>query len=100
MRALLDSYVASGKPLQVKFADSSDPPIGPGKIEHVTFEPSSGISYYRMEVPGQLGQGRTTRSVVVPIVFTADRVLWVTEGPQEVAQSAITTVGAGGIHIG
>lgn len=107
MKALLDSYVKSGKELQVKFCNDPGPPVGPSKIEIVEVpatHPGPPTAFYRMRAPAMIPgpPGAPPKQTHIPVVFAAESVLWVTEGPEE--ESRVQTIGGrtspGGIHIG
>jgi len=100
MQALLNSLV--GKDIQVKFKHEIQPqPLGPGKLDRITLTGNGGvIEYvYVLRVPAAAPTGQYTKPVmfVMPIVFAADAVLWISEGPlDEEGNPAVITPANGG----
>lgn len=100
--SLLDSYV--DKDILLKFkGDIAPSPMGPGRLSrlddwHQRAEPDGTVSAqhgYQLLTPSVIGDPNGQRAnVLLPIVFEAEDVLWISTGPiHPNGESAIVTPG-------
>lgn len=104
MKDLLDTYVQSTRKLQVKFKDNG-PPVGPGVVTNTKVDGSCGLvdveGCYTIAARALIaGPGGRPVEVDLEVFFTAESVLWATEGPSEPLIAVPTPRGPGGLHIG
>jgi hypothetical protein len=105
--ALVRNALEKGDQLQIKLNELSQNPIGPGKVDFYRplgegTEPLLGV--YRILTQAVMQTAAGQRQVSLPIIFTADSVLWVAEPPLNAdSEPLIEIPGArsrGGLHIG
>lgn len=116
--ALLLYYVNKKTDLQIKLKDDPSPPYGPGKLELVTVDVQNGgegnsamgvpftARFFKQTAPALIqGPGGQPHEILLPIIFSADDVLWITEGPinkdrEKLIQEIPSKKTPGGLHIG
>jgi hypothetical protein len=116
-RAALDLLIASNpdRDLMIKLVGDPNPqPIGPGKVSRYTVPlvPSDPTSEQRAfdglyvieSIAMRQTNGGQPQAVLLPIVFSADALLWLSEGIKEMETSKIATPGGGrtpgGLYVG
>jgi hypothetical protein len=113
IRFALDDVTARGVDVQLKFkGDLSPQPIGPGKltwVDHIEIRKEDGCQIprrlYKITAPAtiQTAPNMPPRKISFPMIFDADDVLWISEGPLNAEdEPAIVTPGGnrtGGLHI-
>ena len=100
MYTLLLELAGSGKDVQVRLrGDFSPTPLGPGKIEH--HRAVAGIFRITCEAvqhtPTSVG-GHIKTTVMLPFLFVADDVLWISEPPvpKEASDDKTSSIYLGG----
>jgi hypothetical protein len=94
MAALLVRLAEAGTEAQVKLRDFTPNPLGPGKIERIHGVPGAFkiVTAAIQHTPGQLGTQH--KEVLLPFLFAAADVLWISEPP--VAKDERISLSTGG----
>jgi len=89
LKPLLDKFIADGKEIQLCLRGTT--PLGPGKVEPYV---SDGV--YRILTPAEMHTPRGAVIVKMPVIFSIEDLLWLSEGPIAEDGSAIVKNPGGG----
>lgn len=96
-KTILDALIsnAKGQPLQVRLKHDPNPnPIGPGTVEAYPGLEAEGV--YRMFTPAMMQTPAGPKKLTLPLVMTAESILWIAEAPiNEDDEPAIVVPGSG-----
>lgn len=98
LQPLLEKFIAEGKEIQLCLRGTA--PLGPGKVElYPPDQRPDDRTTYRILTPAEMHTPRGAVIVKMPVIFSYDDLLWISEGPIAEDGSAIVkspTTGAGG----